>query len=428
MFGSFTNYEFEFDALQVETIIIEPTRIDQAIELSDSIDNEKQQWQAYLNALALLSFEQWLEERAPEISLNRENCSILQPDYAGLIKAVLNLKVDTFKVCLIPIGTGMDTAISLSRVAIDLPNFTAHLYVAISVIEELEQARILGFIGYDQLIEKLRSIDLQAESNWTYRIPFKWLDSNSDDLLLSLRCLKPVPIPSQTSSNLSPSCLAKVREKLEKYKAQPESLQRELWELLTWEEAAVLFTHPDLFQPLKNQTNSLVNVASWLGDRLDEFAQELSWVLLPSFDIDRFRLQAAVAMRSPLEELDDILTQLERTGTDIPSQARGAYQNLKLGDENLRLYAVVWSLLSPENTPLWKLLLILGEVEGKELPHGTTLQVSDQTQVLLERVRDRADAPYLYARVAGTWEETFSVKISLIDGSTITLPPFAFDP
>ena len=429
MFEPSTQNNFEFDALQDETIVIDATRIHEAIELSDSISNEKQQWQAYLNALALLSFEQWLEERAPELSVNREDCSILQTHYLGLIKAVFNLKVNAFKVCLIPLGTQMDTAISIPRISIELLNFTPHLYIAIHVVEELEQARILGFIGFDELRERLSSANLQAESNWNYRIPSNWLDNNLDNLLLSLRCLKPVPIPDAVPSNLSSYWSDRIKGKITKYRNYPDSLDLELWEVFSWEEAMILFTHPELFQIEKTPTNSFINVAAWLSDRLDELAQELSWTLLPSFNADRFRLQAATAMRSPMEELDNILTQLERSGTDIPPQARGAYQDIKLGEETVRLYIVAWSLLSPENTPLWKLLLILGGLEGQHPAYGTTLRVSDQTQILVEQICDRqTDAPYLYVRVAGTWEDTFSVNITLIDGSSITLPIFAFHP
>lgn len=428
MFEPYTPNEFEFDALQDETIVIEPTRIHQAIKLSDSVQNEKQQWQAYLNALALLSFEQWLKERAPELSVNQKNCSILQPDYVGLIKAVLNLEIDEFKICLISLGTGMDEAMAIPKIAIEVTSFTAHFYIAIAVIEELEQARILGFIDHDELLKRLRSTNLQPEPNWTYRTPLNWLDRNLDNLLLSLRCIKPVLIPNQRPS-LPTYSWDRLKEKVKKYQSEIGSSSRELWEIFTWEEATLLLTYPELFRPEKIQINSLVNVAAWLSDRLDEFAQQLSWVLLPSFNADRFRLQAATAMRSPLEELDDILTQLERSGTDIPLQARGAYQDLKLEDETLRLYAVTWSLLSPENTPLWKLLLILGGVEGRYPPHGTTLQVSDQTQVLVKQICDQqTDAPYLYVRVAGTWEDTFSVKITSLDSTSITLPPFAFHP
>ncbi len=59
----------DFEALQAETIALEPTHIDQALHLCSQIQDEERQWQTYLNALALFSFEQWLSDRAQKFPL-----------------------------------------------------------------------------------------------------------------------------------------------------------------------------------------------------------------------------------------------------------------------------------------------------------------------------------------------------------------------
>jgi phage-related holin len=418
---------FEWDAIKSDTITLNTSQIDQAIELSDPIPNENQQWQAYINALALLSFEQWLSDRAPDLSINNDQCSIFLPQYAGLLKSVCNLKVGTFKICLIPVSTSIDKIITLSKIATELSEYKANFYVIISIIEELEQANVLGFVPYYQLIEEIENHQLKVQFNWNYQLPLSWFNVNPDDLLLSLRCLEPESLPQQNLVTASANRLSKIREKLAQYQPQLETSEQELWQILTWEEARIFFTHPEVFPQQKSGVNSLVNVAVWLQDKLDEAAQSLSWVLLPSFNTER--LNFATVMRSPIEELDDILTQLSRTGTEIPQQARGAYQNLNFKETCLRLYAVTWAVLSSENLPEWQLILILGSPGANSIPIGTRLQISDNTGILGELVRrQEIDPAYLYARVAGNWEESFFITISLINGETMTLPPFTFCP
>lgn len=427
MVGNSIDSKFEWDAIESDTITLDASLIDRAIELSDPIPNENQQWQAYINALALFSFEQWLSDRAPDLSINNNQCSIFLPQYAGLLQSVCNLKVGNCKICLIPITTSIDKTVPLSKIVTELSEYKANLYVIISLIEELEQANVLGFIPYYRLTEEIENHQLKVKSNCNYQLPLSWFNVNPNDFLLSVRCLQPEPLPQQNLVTASADRLSKIKEKLAQYQSQLESSEQELWQILTWEEATIFFTHPEVFQQQKSGVNSLVNVAVWLQDKLDEAARSLSWVLLPSFNTER--LNFASSMRSPIEELDDILTQLSRTGTEIPQQARGAYQNLNFQETCLRLYAVTWARLSSENIPEWQLILILGSPGGNNIPIGTRLQISDNTGILGELVRrQEIDPAYLYARVAGNWEESFFITISLINGETMTLPPFTFHP
>jgi hypothetical protein len=135
-------------------------------------------------------------------------------------------------------------------------------------------------------------------------------------------------------------------------------------------------------------------------------------------------------MRSPIEELEAIITQLERRGTVISPAARGACKTFNLASISLQLYALSWPILSTENIPEWKLLLILGgSPSGTRLPNGITMQVSDNLSLLVEQVLNpNTVEPYLYSLVAGTWDEQFTVTITLNHGASLTLPPFAFRP
>lgn len=437
----FTDAAFEFEASPLETILLEETVIEQARELCCSIQNEARHWQAYLNALALFAFEEWLLERAPELPIKREHCSIFQPHYANVIEAVYNLKVGEFKLCLMAMGSLTDKAIAFPRAVIELPEFAAHFYVVLEVIEELEQATIQGFIRYDRLIACSRSHPLQAEPNWTYRLPLTWFESNTDELLRCLRFLEPDAIALPPIPTHPRAALSTLQAEFSRLLPQLQSHERQLWEVLTWEQGAALLTNSELLNqlfaipqgenvevtPIENKLQTLkepiVNVGLWLRDEIDELAQKLSWVLLPAFAPE------AVPLRSPTQELEVILKQLERTGATIPPVARGAYTDFKLAENSLRLYAVTWPRLVPNNIQAWTLLLILGAAPGTSLSCDVKLLVSDETQVLLERVLEpKTEDCYLYAQAVGTWDEEFTVTLSTTVGASLTLAPFVFRP
>lgn len=436
-----TDVPLDFATLPAEAIGLEPDQIDQAVQLSTLISSEAQQWQTYLNALAVFGFEQWLSQRAAELPINREHCSVFQPQYANVIQAVCNLRVSEFNLCLATIGSLVDEAVELPRAVVDLPEFSAHFYVVLEILEEQEQAKVWGFLRHDQLIMLRQSVNLQAERDWTYPLPSAWFDRNSDHLLLYLRCLEPTAISLPEAPTDRLATLAAMQAELMALLPRLQSPDHQLWQVLSWEQGAAVLTSPELldwlYQLQTRDTLSLshrladvlqlltqpaVNVGRWLQDELDQIAQSLSWVLLPSLPT------AATPLRSPGEEIDLILTQLGRTGMAIPSHARGGYKDLSLAEISLRLFIVTWPHLSGENVPEWTLLLILGAQSGHNLPHGTRLCISDLTSVLLERVLEQTDDTYLYARVAGTWNEKFLVTLALDSGPALTLPPFTFQP
>jgi hypothetical protein len=437
MMNYFADAAFEFEAPPPETILLEESHIERARQLTRKIPNESRRWQSYLNALALFAFEEWFLERAPELTVESDNCTIFQAQYANAIEAVCNLKIGEFKLCLVAMGSLTDRTIAIPRAAIDLPEFSAHFYVVVEVIEELEQATIQGFVRYDNLMEYCRLKPLQAESNWTYRLPMAWFERNSDELLHCLRFVKTAAIALPPIPTHPPATPPEIQAELEALLPQLQSPECKLWDVLSWEQGAALLANSELLDRLlltpsrvttpetivQHLKEPIVNVGLWLRDEIDEFAQKLSWVLLPTFAPE------AVPLRSPTQELEVILQQLERSGTNIPQVARGAYSDFKLSENSLRLYAVTWPKLSPDNQPAWTLLLILGATPGTSLQYGVRLLLRDKSSVLLERVLEpNTDETYLYAQVAGTWDEVFTVTAIAARGESLTLPPFVFCP
>ncbi|MUG93435.1 DUF1822 family protein [Scytonema sp. UIC 10036] len=435
----------DFETLPTSAIALSYDDIERAAEISDRIPDELKQWQVYLNCLALFAFEQWLEERAESIAINRDKCTILQPAFANFINGVANLQVGEFKVCLIATGSLSDEMVSLPRVVIDLPEFIPHFYVLVEVLEEQEAANVYAFLAYQELIEVLDLTSLQ--SDWSYQLPIACFEDNPDRLLLYLRCLEVSAISLPAIPTHRTGILATVQNQLLELLPELRSPERELSDILTWEQATAVFTNPELLnwvytlqkqhletqnQPSVNTslqdlikliTQPAVNAGRWLWDELDELAQELSWVLLPIASASAMR-----PIRSPEEEFEVIVTQLRQRGLEIPIQARGAYQDLLLAGIPLRMYAVTWHLVAESEQPEWSLLLILGAPALMSLPSNIKLRVSDQTGILEELgLNAESEDSYIFTRAIGYWDEKFLVSVSLMDGVEVTLPPFAFD-
>jgi hypothetical protein len=112
----------------------------------------------------------------------------------------------------------------------------------------------------------------------------------------------------------------------------------------------------------------------------------------------------------------------------IPATARGAYTDLQAAGVPLRLYALTWVQMEGPQ-PEWCLFLVLGPAPGEQLAPGTRLVVRDAATVLADSTLSPGQsANHLYAQVFGTWDEAFAVSVELPNGSTVSWPPFVFQP
>jgi hypothetical protein len=349
-----SDLSLDFAVSSVDTVALTPEQIEQAAQLADVLPPGEQQWQTYLNTLARLGFELWLNQRSPELVLE-------QSDFHNILNAICQLKIGEFKLCLLTQGTLDDGTIAIPRAAI------AHLYVLVVVDEEQEQFTLGGVMRYDRLRDYLRSGNSTLQPDRTDEIPLTEFDPDVNHLLLYLRCLEPSAI--------------------------------------------------QLPCPQEGLAQPLINVGLWLRGELDEMADRLSWLLLPTPEL------ATAAFRS-LPILDLILGELREQGLLMLNTARGASQDFNIGETLLRLYALTWLL---EDSNEWALLLILGTPTDRPLPEGLKLQLQDGTGLLSEQeIYPNSDRTYLYLQIVGEPYEQFTLTIALANGDRLTLPPFTF--
>jgi Protein of unknown function (DUF1822) len=228
----------EWEYLSIDHIELSTEQVEAAQQLAQS--SQENRWTVYLQMLARLAVQQWLTDRAPDLSVH---ASLPQPLSAAVLSDVSRLTVGEFQIRIITAGNFLDTTLSLPVACLDLPNGRSHFYVTVEVIEEQQQARITGFCNDAQLLQYQQSTPLYPTADRTYALPQSWFDSDANTLLLQLRCLEPSAI-SLTSDISNPA-----------HQAESVSLP---------------------FQP------RAINVATWIQNQLDDLAQGMEWLLLPA--------------------------------------------------------------------------------------------------------------------------------------------------
>lgn len=389
-----TNYsEPEYGMLlPADTISLTESEINWAVAQSHAAANDTDSWQVYLNAMARIALQQWLEKRSPELLGNAEFLNVSADE-------LCQIDVGAYRLYLVATDAINDSEVALSNAAITA-EFSPHYYVLIEVFEELQQVRVCGYLSQSQLALLLQNQTAQSAPTQATDNRLTWLsvsdfDLNADRLLLRLSCL------------------------------EPESV-----------EATSAAATPALAPTLAAATAAAVNVRRWLQDQVDQAAQELAWILLPPIPAMRDRSTTTPflsqsgelrPLQSPTEEFNRLISDLIRNSSlTIPPQTRGAYRDWQWESLNLRLYVATWDLPLAGLPANWALLLVLAAQPGSTLPLGLQLQVRDETQVLEKPILENTSSVYLYAQVIGTQDEQFWATISLPNGAATTLAPFTF--
>lgn len=182
-----------------EVIWLEPEDFHQAKGYSQLVMNEAQQWQTYINALAILGYEKWLSTRVLDKPIRRDT---------NVMETGCHIKVGEFKICPIATEHILDEIITIPTDSIDQPELAAHFYVVLEVLEEEEQIIIKGFIRYDQLINYRSQFNLQILEDAYYQVSLSLFDVELNHLLFYQNFSEPsaiaLPVASTESTTVSP--------------------------------------------------------------------------------------------------------------------------------------------------------------------------------------------------------------------------------
>ncbi len=155
-----------------ETIWLEPEHFAKANQTSSVAVSATDSWQVYLNTLALVGFEVWLQERLPDKVITTNT---------NFITTAGNLKVGEFKFCAIATEHLLDEVVNIPSSVIE-PDLAAHFYVLLEVLDEVEEVVIKGFLPYNQLIEIKSKLKLPLNDG-CYQFPLSLFDAEPNHLL-----------------------------------------------------------------------------------------------------------------------------------------------------------------------------------------------------------------------------------------------------
>ncbi|MEM9271676.1 MAG: DUF1822 family protein [Cyanobacteria bacterium P01_F01_bin.143] len=198
------NYESHVTDLRLlfpEVIWLESEHFQQARKMSNQVRSETQQWQTYLNTLALSAFAEWLREKISDQTINSE---------PNLIETICQLKVGDFKLDLIATEHILDEVVHIPQSAIARPDLAAHFYVVLEVAEEQEEVIIRGFLRYDELVNYREKYNLQPSQDGCYQLPISLFDAESNHLLFYCRHLEPsaIALPVASIENTQDSLIS----------------------------------------------------------------------------------------------------------------------------------------------------------------------------------------------------------------------------
>ena len=205
------NASTDFRLLLPESIWLETEDFDRANNISKRSSHESNQWQIYVNALALFALEKWLKDRMPEQSISTSE---------QIIENTGRLNIGEFKVCAIATDNLLDELVELPRNVVESPELTTHFYALLEVLEEEEEVIFRGCLNYNQLINYCDRLNLQPQNNF-YQLPLSLFDMEPNHLLFNCRFLEPnsisLPVKAAQTATATPKYIQESTTKLSQW-------------------------------------------------------------------------------------------------------------------------------------------------------------------------------------------------------------------
>lgn len=340
-----------------ETIKIESEAFDRARFASDRPISESRQWQIYLTVLAISTFEKWLKARVRDRPVTSEHCALFQPKYADFLDIATPVLVGEFLLCILAMESCVDEVVKIPKAAIELPEFSAHFYVAIEVLEEEEEAIVRGILRRERLLQYCQS--QPQTTDWNYDVPLAGFDPQIDRLLYDCRYLDPLDIPLPCAAPIPDW----TREQLHEFLFLLHSSDSEAWRRMSWERGQIVLRYPELRD---------VDVASLPPEALDSLAALLAYLQRPPLVQEAVRLSQWLrrSFEEGWQQLEDIVTPPQL------SPMRGRVRDGEIPPEkttNPNELAAVIALLQPDRSEdtRCKAAGVLGEI-GAGHPEAVT--------------------------------------------------------
>ncbi|MEM9215344.1 MAG: DUF1822 family protein [Cyanobacteria bacterium P01_F01_bin.150] len=397
-----------------------------ATSVCEDIEDEDEQWQAFLRAMAIAGVEQWLSQSAFDLPVTYARD---QAPSSGV-----NAQVGHYRLCVLPTGPAGDDRVMIPATtvlnsatdiesAIDTRSLQdtspiAHLYCLVEVYEEYDQILVRSGLRQNQLQSYLAHYPSHNEAIHPmeganerlsqepreYAIPVAEFTVTPEQALLYVNTLEPETMV--TSVQMIDGAESTVGQVVRAMAPEVEQRANTLSQTVT--------------NALEKAEAGTINVGRWLSGQVDELAAQLGWQMIPAL----VPSQGFLPVRN---ELEAVMDQLERQGAVLPPQARGRMNDVEISGGQCRIYAWIWPLAESEledpTIPEWSLFVLLGPAPDEPIPQTLELVIRDeQGDVVRSTGQDGGD--YLYAQAIGSLDELFWVRLEASGGETVELPAF----
>lgn len=195
------NSSLEFESLPDDIIVpLSLNEINQAIENTERIGDNSQEWELYLYNLALTGFKKWVREEIEDLTITNEECTVVKNTNTNVIDVIANLQVNYISFALLVTNSLFDENILVSKQVIERYEHNVRFYVLIEVLEEEELVIINNFIPFDDLVKKIEQnksetireellLDKNRDEEY-HQISIYWFTKTAYTLVLYLQSLK----------------------------------------------------------------------------------------------------------------------------------------------------------------------------------------------------------------------------------------------
>jgi Protein of unknown function (DUF1822) len=413
---------------QEEVIYLESEHFERAIEIRNQfirplweldtnhdifISSEEEQWRVYIKVLALCSFEGWLSAQVGDLLINPNYRELSNSQVPLESTALCYLKVGDFDICLIVTENFDREIIIVPKRVINLPDYVAHFYVVIEILEEQEEAIIKGCLRYDRIINYQQSGNALTERDGNYQIPLSLFDPEANHFLSALQFLSStaiIPIFSPTA-NLS-NWLANIFETT--WMAIEDLLNAEILRRTIVCPVAVMRNRQEEIAELINQIFSLTN----------EFKRHNAIKRLGSIAQGNDSAIAALINLLQTTQDDETLWIIVDSLWQIsPGNPEAGVRRVKLIDLGMEVsgetVALSVAMIKKSPQQFGVLLRVYPTNDQLHLPANLRLLLLDNSGELIHEVRARNLDNYIQLRFNVQTGENFSVSIA-VDDSRIT--------
>ena len=262
-----------FRTLIPEEVELYPPDYLLAQQWSNQSEEEQLNWQSYLNSLAVLAFERWL---------NQGHQKLIGKKNLDNISEVAYLEIKGFKLCLIAQEDYLEEEIIIPKKFIEQPDLAAHFYGIAEVVEELETVVLRG-------VSQRTRINYQAIDAHNYRISVSDFDPELNHFLADCRYLEPQAIPlPQNQLKVASEAISKTATKLSQWL---EGVVSEGWQTLDqlmMPEAQLAFATRSLGEDLER--GKLIDLGVSFGQQ-----QVVLLITLAPAEDNKIRIQARLS-------------------------------------------------------------------------------------------------------------------------------------